>query len=69
MPSLSLDDSLTSSSRMPCSAHFLHAKHERIPYPAPVLSRLTELLQASTLVYPPAKRKFGELAVGFLERI
>ncbi|GJN89278.1 hypothetical protein Rhopal_002257-T1 [Rhodotorula paludigena] len=60
---------VVSSDSDPQCAHFLHAKHERIPYPAPVLSRLTELLQASTLVYPPAKRKFGELAVGFLERI
>lgn len=38
-------------------------------YPRAVLDRVDELLRASTLVYPPAKRRFGELAVGFLERI
>ncbi|GEM07376.1 hypothetical protein Rt10032_c03g1393 [Rhodotorula toruloides] len=51
-----------------CST-FVSAKHERIPYPLPVIERLTSLLQASTLVYPFAKRKFGELDIGFLERL
>jgi len=34
-----------------------------------VLERVDKLLRASTLVYPPSKRRFGDLAVGFLERI
>ncbi|GAA6002356.1 hypothetical protein JCM10207_001079 [Rhodosporidiobolus poonsookiae] len=44
---------------------------ERIAYPAPVLARVKDLLQASTAVYPLAKRKWiqGNLDVGFLERI
>ncbi|BGO93975.1 hypothetical protein NBRC10512_005218 [Rhodotorula toruloides] len=50
-------------------ATFVSAKHERIPYPLSVIQRLTSLLQASTLVYPFAKRKFGELDIGFLERL
>lgn len=51
------------------SATFVTAKHERIPYPLAVIQRLAGLLQASTLVYPFAKRKFGELDIGFLERL
>ncbi|BGP31909.1 hypothetical protein JCM10296v2_003688 [Rhodotorula toruloides] len=50
-------------------ATFVSAKHERIPYPLSIIQRLTSLLQASTLVYPFAKRKFGELDIGFLERL
>ncbi|CEQ39153.1 SPOSA6832_00629 [Sporobolomyces salmonicolor] len=48
---------------------FLENKTERMTYPRAVIDRLVKVLQASTLVYPPAKRKFGDLEVGFLERI
>ncbi|GAA5893750.1 hypothetical protein JCM5296_001124 [Sporobolomyces johnsonii] len=51
------------------SRDFLENKTERMAYPRAVLDRLVKVLQASTLVYPPAKRKFGDLEVGFLERI
>ncbi|GAA6050151.1 hypothetical protein JCM3770_000426 [Rhodotorula araucariae] len=53
----------------PACIPFTTAKSERVAYPRAVLDRVAELLQASTLVYPPAKRRFGDLAVGFLERI
>ncbi|GAA6027295.1 hypothetical protein JCM8097_002568 [Rhodosporidiobolus ruineniae] len=53
----------------PRCADFLTVKSERLAYPAAVLDRLTELLRASTLVYPFAKRRFNQLEVGFLERI
>lgn len=38
-------------------------------YPRRVVDQLSEVLRASTLVYPEAKRRFGELDVGFLERL
>ncbi|GAA5824228.1 hypothetical protein JCM11251_001576 [Rhodosporidiobolus azoricus] len=42
---------------------------ETVSYPANVVGRLVDLLKASTEVYPAAKRRFGEMDVGFLERI
>ncbi|GAA5942903.1 hypothetical protein JCM3775_001223 [Rhodotorula graminis] len=53
----------------PACLPFTQAKNERVAYPRAVLDRVDELLRASTLVYPPSKRRFGDLAVGFLERI
>ncbi|GAA5909960.1 hypothetical protein JCM8208_006398 [Rhodotorula glutinis] len=53
----------------PACLPFTQAKNERVAYPRVVLDRVDELLRASTLVYPPSKRRFGDLAVGFLERI
>ncbi|BGP39930.1 hypothetical protein JCM10450v2_003909 [Rhodotorula kratochvilovae] len=53
----------------PACIPFTTNKSERVAYPRAVLERVAELLQASTLVYPSAKRRFGDLAVGFLERI
>ncbi|GAA5977640.1 hypothetical protein JCM11641_006885 [Rhodosporidiobolus odoratus] len=53
----------------PRCVDFLEAKSERIPYPRSVLGKVQDLLGASTLVYPPAKRKWGNLEVGFLERL
>ncbi|GAA5916667.1 hypothetical protein JCM6882_002260 [Rhodosporidiobolus microsporus] len=53
----------------PRCADFLSQKAERVPYPRAVVARVADLLRASTLVYPPAKRRFGEFDVGFLERI
>ncbi|GAA5858087.1 hypothetical protein JCM9279_002115 [Rhodotorula babjevae] len=53
----------------PACIPFIQAKNERVAYPRSVLERVDELLRASTLVYPPSKRRFGDLAVGFLERI
>ncbi|GAA5918203.1 hypothetical protein JCM1841_005299 [Sporobolomyces salmonicolor] len=47
----------------------LDENDQRMTYPRAVIDRLVKVLQASTLVYPPAKRKFGDLEVGFLERI
>ncbi|GAA5928185.1 putative polyadenylation protein [Sporobolomyces koalae] len=44
-------------------------KTETMTYPRAIVDRLMRLLEASTLVYPPAKRIFGDLQVGFLERI
>jgi hypothetical protein len=51
------------------SADFTEVKSERIPYPSNVLNKVSELLRASTLVYPASKRKWTTLDVGFLERI
>jgi hypothetical protein len=38
-------------------------------YPRRIVDQLSEVLQASTQVYPEAKRRFGDLQMGFLERI
>lgn len=38
-------------------------------YPRQIVDQLSEVLHASTQVYPEAKRRFGELQMGFLERI
>lgn len=51
------------------SAPFEAAKHERMAYPRPIVDQLSEVLQASTQVYAEAKRQFGDLQMGFLERI
>ncbi|GAA6062829.1 hypothetical protein JCM10212_002467 [Sporobolomyces blumeae] len=48
---------------------FLEHKTETVTYPRNVVDRLANLLRASSLVYPLAKRKFGDLDAGFLERI
>ena len=42
---------------------------ERIAYPLEVTTRLTRLLKASTTLYPVGKRVWGDMEVGFLERI
>lgn len=51
------------------SRDFIENKTETVTYPLSVVDQLTKLLQASSLVYPPAKRRFGTFETGFLERI
>ncbi|KAI5479150.1 hypothetical protein MNV49_004010 [Pseudohyphozyma bogoriensis] len=46
-----------------------HAAPERITYPLAVISKLVDLLKASTAVYPVGKRTWGDMDAGFLERI
>lgn len=46
-----------------------HSTTERIAYPLNVTTRLTELLRASSAVYPLGKRMWGDMEAGFLERI
>ncbi|GAA5861556.1 hypothetical protein JCM3774_002625 [Rhodotorula dairenensis] len=53
----------------PGCAPFEAAKHERMAYPRRIVDQLSEVLRASTRVYPEANRRFGELHVGFLERL
>ncbi|GAA5837062.1 hypothetical protein JCM5353_002481 [Sporobolomyces roseus] len=53
----------------PRCQEFLENKTETVTYPRTIVDRLTKLLEASTLVYPSAKRRFGDLETGFLERI
>ncbi|GAA5966092.1 hypothetical protein JCM3765_002602 [Sporobolomyces pararoseus] len=48
---------------------FIENKTETVTYPLSVVEQLTNLLEASSLVYPPAKRRFGTFETGFLERI
>ncbi|GAA5981830.1 hypothetical protein JCM5350_005740 [Sporobolomyces pararoseus] len=48
---------------------FVENKTETVTYPLSVVDQLTKLLQASSLVYPLAKRRFGTFETGFLERI
>lgn len=47
----------------------VHSTTERIGYPLDVTRRLTELLRASSSVYPLGKRTWGDMEAGFLERI
>ncbi|SCV74265.1 BQ2448_6697 [Microbotryum intermedium] len=42
---------------------------ERTQYPLSIITRLTELLRASSSIYPSDKRRWGQLEVGFLERL
>ncbi|KDE02411.1 hypothetical protein MVLG_07024 [Microbotryum lychnidis-dioicae p1A1 Lamole] len=42
---------------------------ERTQYPSSVITRLTDLLRASSSIYPSDKRHWGQLEVGFLERL
>lgn len=46
-----------------------HSTSERITYPLNVVNRVKDLLKASREVYPLGKRTWGEMDVGFLERI
>lgn len=46
-----------------------HSTSERITYPLDVVTRVQELLKASREVYPLGKRVWGDMEVGFLERI
>ncbi|GAA6020961.1 hypothetical protein JCM11491_001565 [Sporobolomyces phaffii] len=48
---------------------FVENKTETVTYPLSVVEQVAKLLEASTLVYPPAKRRFGTFETGFLERI
>ncbi|GAA5855908.1 hypothetical protein JCM3766R1_000059, partial [Sporobolomyces carnicolor] len=48
---------------------FVENKTEIVSYPLSVVQQLAKLLEASSLVYPPAKRRFGSFQTGFLERI
>ncbi|GAA5878827.1 hypothetical protein JCM16303_007198 [Sporobolomyces ruberrimus] len=48
---------------------FIENKTETVTYPLSVVEQLKKLLEASTLVYPLAKRRFGNFETGFLERI
>jgi hypothetical protein len=51
------------------SQDFIENKTETVTYPLSVVEQLKKLLEASTLVYPLAKRRFGNFETGFLERI
>ena len=57
---------------MGCRQSFTQNEHstvERLAYPAEIAEKLGALLRASSLVYPRAKRRWGEMDAGFLERI
>ncbi|KAL8292696.1 hypothetical protein RQP46_001308 [Phenoliferia psychrophenolica] len=46
-----------------------HSTPEHVAYPQDVVERLERLLRASTAVYPEAKRMWGAMQAGFLERL
>jgi hypothetical protein len=46
-----------------------HTAPEQIVYPLTVIERIHDLLKASSLLYPPEKRQWGDMESGFLERI
>ncbi|KAM0752034.1 hypothetical protein T439DRAFT_324129 [Meredithblackwellia eburnea MCA 4105] len=46
-----------------------HSTPEVMIYPSEVIRRLTDLLKASTSIFPVDKRKWGEMDAGFLERL
>ncbi|KAK9898908.1 hypothetical protein P389DRAFT_193920 [Cystobasidium minutum MCA 4210] len=45
-----------------------NAEHESLIYPRGVCHQITEMLQASTSIYPRSHQKLGEWDVGWLER-
>ncbi|GAA5910815.1 putative polyadenylation protein [Sporobolomyces salmoneus] len=61
--------SVVSSTDDPHYHDFIENKTETVSYPLAIVEQLSKLLEASSLVYPPAKRRFGTFETGFLERI